>query len=105
MGAQLVSDDLTLFTMGGCGVHATAPPEGIAAIELRGIGIVKMTTTSATDLGGLVFLEPSRGRLPPAETIDILNVPIPLLRHSVTGDLAAKLLIWLRARALEVHSS
>lgn len=99
-GAGLVADDLTLLRPGPGGVTAAAPAQGVQGIELRGIGIVPVPLQGPVPLAGIVVLGPSIERLPKTETMEILGFPIPIIRHPARPDLAAKLMIWIRAYAV-----
>ncbi len=108
LGADLVTDDLTVLSPGmsdrdGDGslvkrVIAEMPARGVAAMELRGLGIVPMTVAGPTSLAGVLLLEPMQSRLPKPETVLLCGVQMPLLRHPATADLAAKLILWLKTR-------
>lgn len=98
MGGHLVVDDLTVLRRQSDRIVADAPPDHIPALELWGLGIVPMRLSGPTWLAALLILAPSTGRLPIEETMDILGLQTPVLRHPARPDLAAKLLIWLRSR-------
>lgn len=98
LGAQLVADDLTILHRRSGQIFADAPAAGVSAIELWGIGIVPIELSGQTPLAGIAVIGPSRERLPEDETMDVLGLPVLLLRHPLRAELASKLMIWLRAR-------
>ncbi|TFL17478.1 HPr kinase/phosphorylase [Jannaschia formosa] len=95
LGAALVSDDRVEI---GPGPRLRRPPEGPAMIELRGLGLVACATEEAA-LAAALLLGPSAARLPERETIALAGHDVPLLRHPAMPELAAKLILWLRAAA------
>lgn len=99
-GAALIVDDLTILTLGGVDIVASAPERATAAMELRGIGLVPVRLAPPAPLAGVLWLSPEEGpRLPTPERLPVGGVPLPLLRHPARPDLAAKLLIWMTSTA------
>ena len=95
MGAALVADDLCLIRREGAALHVMRPPGAPQGIELRGLGLVRADGPARATLAGIVLLEPSAERLPPPETVALLELRVPLLRHPYRFDAAAKLALWL----------
>ena len=98
LGAGLVCDDMTILHRHNASIMASAPVGALPAIELWGIGITPVPLARATRLMAVVVLGPSRERMPRPERIELLGVELPMLRHPARFDLAAKLMVWLRAQ-------
>lgn len=81
-GARLVADDRADLTLeDGC-VIASAPPELAGRIEVRGIGILEMKALGKSPVALAVDLvHPDEvERVPEPATIDLLGVPVALVR-------------------------
>lgn len=99
VGASLICDDMTVFRRRDAVIQAEAPAGAPGLIELRGLGIVPIALAGVRPLAAILILGPSAARLPPHETVDVLGVAIPVIRHPPQADLAAKLTIWMAAFA------
>ena len=95
LGAKLVADDLCLVARRGDAVVVSCPAGHEGRLELRGIGLVTVPAGAPAPLAGVWSIEASPARLPEDATVDVLGVPIPLLRHPASPDAAAKALVWL----------
>jgi HPr kinase/phosphorylase len=100
LGASLVADDrVDLRAEEGGALCALRPAQGPATIELRGLGLISAPLADAVPLAAILLLEPSTARLPDPETLRLADREVPLLRHPAHPELAAKLILWLRAAA------
>ncbi|UWQ17376.1 HPr kinase/phosphorylase [Jannaschia sp. M317] len=95
-GAELIVDDRVVLDRRGADLWASAPEGAPAAMELRGLGILPVPLAAAAPVQAAILLSDSPARLPEPEVWPLLGRSIPLLRHPASGDLAAKLLLWLR---------
>lgn len=81
-GAALVADDRTALSREGAEILANAPPQIAGRMEVRGLGIVRLSAVSDVPVRIVVDIVPASqvDRLPkPAETM-LLGVALPLLR-------------------------
>ncbi len=79
-GFQLVSDDQTIVRKDGNRLLATAPSNIAGKLEIRGIGIVDMETTTDIPLALIVELTSDIQRLPDDDPErPILGVQLPLI--------------------------
>lgn len=79
LGAALLADDRTLLSRRGPIVVATAPDAIAGLIEARGIGILRATPAPPAPVALAVDLDRvETDRLPPARSIELLGVPVPL---------------------------
>lgn len=81
-GAALVADDRTALSREGAEILANAPPQIAGRMEVRGLGIVRLSAVSNVPVRIVVDIVPASqvDRLPkPAETM-LLGVALPLLR-------------------------
>ena len=78
---------------------ASAPETIAGKMEVRGIGIVTVETEESGILGLVVDLAPDPPeRMPEPETVEILDIALPLLRlNPFEASAAAKLRLALRA--------
>lgn len=93
-GARLVADDLTTLKAEDGGLVALAPPRLAGKIEVRGIGIMPVSSTPRVRLALEVALAPSAGieRLPESETAQYLDLTLPRVTlDPFTASAAAKL--------------
>lgn len=95
--AGLIADDIAVCLQGSAGPIVSAPRNAPALIELRGIGLLPVTLAPATPLRAVVFLSPSRARLPETEDVTLLGTPIEVVRHPYRHDAAAKIALWFVA--------
>lgn len=78
-GAVLIGDDGVKLGKGSGKVMATPPPNIEGKLEIRGVGIVDMTTKSAP-LALILALDPDAPRMPEdLERRDVLGCSIPVL--------------------------
>ena len=97
-GCDLVADDQTLLAVRDQALWATAHPRLAGRIEARGIGILTARAAPAARLGLAVAMDrPEAGRLPPARTLTVMGVTLPLLHNPGTGHFAAAILQYLKA--------
>lgn len=80
LGATLIADDQTIIWRKGNTLWARAPEVISDLIEARGIGLLKAETQPAevVVVVDLDTIEPDR--LPPARTITLLDLSVPLLQ-------------------------
>ena len=97
LGAALVVDDLTVLSRENGALRAMAPEGAVAAMELRGFGLVPVALAGPCPVAALVWLGPPAARMPERERLRVLEGEVTLLRHPAAPDLAAKLLLWARA--------
>ena len=104
-GADLVADDLTILTRQGEGLMASSPQSIFGKIEIRGLGIVRLTAIDHVLLCLVVDLSSGEiERLPVLETATILDLGIPLLRIApFEASAAAKIRLAVRAKAGDIE--
>lgn len=78
-GARLVSDDYTDLSTRRGALIANAPANIWGQIEVRGIGIMRMTPEDDVPVSLVIDLGPPPERLPEAETRAFLDVAIPVV--------------------------
>jgi len=81
-GAALVADDRTALSREGEEILASAPPQIAGRMEVRGLGIVRLSAVSGIPVRVVVDIVPAEEveRLPkPAETM-LLGIALPVLR-------------------------
>lgn len=79
-GAQLVSDDYTIVRRSGSDLVAGPAPNIVGKIEVRGLGIVEMSTAGEVPVALYVDLDQSPERLPePGERRTLAGVTIPVV--------------------------
>lgn len=81
--ASLIADDQVIVDRSGGGLVARAPEATEGRIEVRGLGIVEMSSIPAAEIGLVVELVAATGieRLPdPPPSWTLLGRPVPLLR-------------------------
>ena len=93
----LVSDDQTIVRRNGSRLIASAPPNIVGKLEVRGIGIVEMETVSDVPVALLVELTGEIQRLPDdSRERPVLGVPIPLVSvDAMTASAASKVALAL----------
>lgn len=98
-GAMLVGDDGVTLDKEEAALIASPPPNIAGKIEIRGVGIAEMTTTSAP-LALVLALDPDAPRYPlDPEKREYLGAALPCLRFAPGDALQA-----IRAEyALEIH--
>lgn len=82
VGAELISDDYTDLTAEDGRLLATAPATLHGLIEVRSIGVVRLTAGSAAPLVAVIDLLAlgRMERMPPAKMEVILGVAVPLFQ-------------------------
>jgi HPr kinase/phosphorylase len=102
-GATLVSDDLTCLSVKGGRLMADAPASGAGLIELRGIGPCRVPCRGLTPVGAILRMMPSTARLPEPASETFLGQAVRTLTHPSHPDLAAKMMLWMRAAAMQAR--
>lgn len=97
-GAVLVGDDGVAIERRGARLWAHPPPCITGKLEIRGVGLVDMDSTSCA-LALVLMLTEDAARLPEPEQVEIAGVALPRLRFRAHGALAAIRAEW----ALRVH--
>jgi serine kinase of HPr protein (carbohydrate metabolism regulator) len=89
-GFTLVSDDQTIVKRDGDRLIASAPPNIVGKMEIRGIGIVEMQSVGEVPVALLVELRNEIQRMPDdSRERPVLGVPIPLVSVDATTASAA----------------
>lgn len=84
-GFTLVSDDQTIVRRDGERVIASAPERIAGKLEVRGIGIVEVKSTTAVPVALIVELTSDIQRLPgDSRAQPVLGVPLPLVNIDAT---------------------
>lgn len=97
-GADLVSDDRSALTAENGSVIVRAPEAIRGKLEVRGLGIVRITARPSVRLALVVELGLSPERLPPPETVDLLGCRLRLLRlPAFEASTPAKIRLAVRA--------
>lgn len=80
-GAQLVADDQTAIERRGDRLVAHCPPPIAGRLEVRGLGIIRLSALSESGLALVVDLVPRERveRLPEPNYVEILGVSLPCL--------------------------
>lgn len=96
LGATLISDDQTRLAIEKGTLVARAPAQTRALLELRGLGLCRAAAIASAPVTACFHIGPSVTRLPDPEHVRLLDRNIPIHRHPLTPDLAAKLILLLR---------
>lgn len=84
-GAQLLSDDVTWFSVSRGALIARCPPTVSGRIEARGVGILRAVAAGPAPVHLVVDLgTPEPDRLPKRRFVDLLGHTVPLLYASDT---------------------
>ncbi len=80
-GARLVADDRVVLRRAGDRVIASAPPDFAGAIEIRGIGVVRLEGAAEAPLGLVVDLVSAAEveRLPETGSCEYLGITVALI--------------------------
>ena len=80
-GARLVADDQVVLRRAGDRVIASAPPDFAGAIEVRGIGVVRLEGTNEAPLGLVVDLVSAAEveRMPETGSCEYLGITVALI--------------------------
>lgn len=98
-GAQLIGDDGVSLRRDGDAVIAAPPPNIAGKLEIRGVGIVEMATTSAP-LSLILAIDPEAPRYPdPVTNREVLGRMIPTLPFRCGDAIQALRAEW----ALRLH--
>ena len=83
-GGVLVADDQVLLQRDGDALLARAPDILAGLLEIRGLGILKMTYRAVAPVGAVIDLVGSDEveRMPEPETVSLLEKALPLYRVS-----------------------
>ena len=102
-GFGLVSDDQTIVRRDGDRLLASAPPNIAGKLEIRGIGIVDMTSVGDVPVALLVELTSDIQRLPDdSRERPILGVPLPLISiDAMTASAPSKVALALDRMGLK----
>ena len=81
-GARLIADDRTEISLREGRPVVNAPPEIAGLIEVRGLGVLELGHLDDAVLGLVVELvaDGDVERMPAAETCDVLDIAVPLLK-------------------------
>lgn len=97
-GAELVADDRSALATENGGIIVCAPNAILGKLEVRGIGIVRITARPSVRLTLVVELGPIPERLPTPETIDLLGCQLQLLHlPAFEASTPAKIRLAIRA--------
>lgn len=88
-GASLVSDDYTDLTARSGALVANAPSNIRGQIEVRGLGIMRMTPRDDVAVSLVIDLGPPPERLPEPRTRSFLQLAIPVVTIDPRGPSAA----------------
>lgn len=79
-GATLVSDDYTIVRRSGRDLIASAAPNIVGRMEVRGLGIVEMPTAGEVPVALYIDLDSTPQRLPePGERRTLAGVAVPVI--------------------------
>ncbi len=97
LGATLVADDGVLLRRRGDALVALAPASIRGLIEARGIGLLPAQTLESAPLSLVIDLAKTEiRRLPPARTICLLGMTLPLLHKVESAHFPAAVVVYLR---------
>ncbi len=90
-GARLIADDQVIMQAQDGQVVCTAPAAIAGMIEIRGVGLVRVSETSGVALALVVDLVARNAveRLPAGARATLCNIPVPLVRLHAFDDSAA----------------
>lgn len=102
LGAQLVSDDITLLHRDHNTVTARAPDAAPAAIEARFVGLLRARLTDAVPVALVIDMGREESeRLPPHRTTTLLGVDCPCLHKVAHNHFPAAIMQYIRHGRLE----
>jgi serine kinase of HPr protein (carbohydrate metabolism regulator) len=104
-GAVLVADDRVVLTRDAGQISASAPEAILGRLEVRGLGIVRLAASQQAPLFLVVDLvEVGIERLPAPETIDLLGIPLLLIRMSpFEASAPAKIRLAVRTEGRDIE--
>ena len=78
-GAHLVADDYTEISATDGRIMASAPPNTVGLLEVRGLGVYRVPSSAVTEVRLVVALAPMDKieRLPDERTVDLHGVAVP----------------------------
>lgn len=103
-GFTLVSDDQTIVRRDGDRLLASAPAQIAGKLEIRGIGIMDITTAGDVPVALLVELTSDIQRLPDdSRQLPVVGVSLPLITiDALTASAVAKVVLALDRLGLEL---
>jgi len=102
MGAELVADDRTVLSLRGGQLVATAPEAIRGMIEARGVGVLRVPFQDSARV--VLAVDMSRienERLPEAETMSVLDIPLPCLHKVDAPYFPAAILAYIKGDGRE----
>jgi len=104
-GAVLVADDRVVLTRDAGQISASAPAAILGRLEVRGLGIVHLAALKQAPLFLVVDLvEVDIERLPTPEVVDLLGIPLPLIRMSpFEASAPAKIRLAVRTEGRDIE--
>lgn len=104
-GAALVADDRSALTMVKGGIIVRAPDTILGKLEVRGLGVVRITARSSVRLALVVKLGETPERLPAPATIDLLGCRLRLLSlPAFEASTPAKIRLAVRAQPDDIEA-
>lgn len=107
-GARLVSDDQTHLRRDGAQVLASAPAAIAGMIEARGVGLLRLPAIGEAPVRAVADLDShERERLPPARSVALCGVDLPLIFCGDDAGAAAAMApaLWALMRAGGVRAA
>jgi HPr kinase/phosphorylase len=82
LGHGLLADDQVALTLRGGDLYAAAPPAIAGLLEVRGVGLIKLTPSAPAPLklGIDLVAKSDVPRMPDWDTVDILGIAVPCLK-------------------------
>ena len=105
-GAALVADDRTILSRNGDEILANAPSRIAGRMEVRGLGIVRLSAIADVPMRLIVDIVPAADvlRLPKAAETMLLGVALPVLRLAAfEASTSAKIRLALRLTPEEIE--
>lgn len=97
LGAVLVADDRTRIRRGAGCIMADAPAAIRGRIEARGVGILNAPVAGPVPVVLVVDMDVAETeRLPPRRWVELLQIPLPLVRKIDTDYFPSALCLYLR---------
>ena len=104
-GAALVADDRSVLTAENGAIIVRAPEAILGKLEVRGLGVVRITARSSVRSTLVVKLHETLERLPAPEMIDLLGCRLRLLRPpAFEASTPAKTRLAVRARPDDIEA-
>lgn len=103
LGADFVSDDRTVVTLGDGKINAASPPAIAGLIEARGVGLLKIESIERAQIVACVDLDHIEiERLPIARVKQLLGQSIPCFHKVESVVFPSALMHYLRGGKVEV---